>query len=391
MPKYGDYPSAGPLSGNEIVLVKDGSTTRRTTAQTIANLGGGEGGGGAADGYTRIIDAVRDLGCDPTGAVACNDLVQTCYDENAGTQGGTLLYFPSGIYLFDAPIELGVDTDFDAKFTIRGHGRRSVEIFAASDATHGLISMNNAGQNLRGIVIEDITLRWGGRQLYMRACVYNLFRNVTFWAGGAGAVHQVVLESGSSNNVFDNCWWVHGNAVGEALSIASGQAYFDHCIFGEDCGNLSIADNARFSGCKFQFTQDRGGGHQSMGKAMFTVIGGSLTVVNSDLWVTTNLVNMDQPKRVKFVGNDIYGGTGVLLKLRGRTVPHPIIFSDNHVRWIASGTFYDDMLAVHPLDSNFIGNAFEVNTGQTVTMDDALLAPENRNTWRDNSWRNGSL
>lgn len=379
------YTAATAMTTDDRLLGNDASTTKTFSGTVLQDFVG--------RGYTRVIDMVRDVGCDPTGVADDRAKIQAVVDTYSGVEGGTTLYFPNGVYKVDGAINLFKTVDWDAALHIRGQGRRAVEI-RQLDETQPIFDMRNTTQNLRGIVISDLTLKYGAEQLYLAACAYNLFQNVTFMQGGEIGQKQVVIENGSHMNYFDNCWWVHGASDADAFGISSGTAYFTNCIFGEDIGNLYIADFARFTNCRFHYATDdvAADGYQSMGKAMFTVPnGGELHLHGCTMFVVTNMINADNAQACSVIGCNIVMGTGPVIKVRNTDAGRPWRFCGNHVTWQGNGLFYASTLGEHLQNSVFTDNTFEVDTGFTTTIDDALLTPRYRNIWQNNTHRLGAI
>lgn len=384
----GDYATATEVDADDkFLMAVDGVVQGVPSA--VAKILMNEG-----QGYTEIIDMVRDVGCDPTATADDTARIQAVIDTEKGSTNGKQLYFPSPVKI-DGPLVIGGAVDLDAKLHFKGSGRRMVEI-RQLDNESPTLDMRNDGQNLRGVMVSDLTLRYGNQQAYLGACAYNLFQNVTFMQGGEGTTgqKQVVIENGSHMNYFDNCWWVHGASNADALGVSSGTAYFTNCIFGEDIGNLYIGDFARFSNCRFHYATDdvAADGYQSMGKAMFTVPnGGELHLHGCTMFVVTNMANMDNAQACSIIGCNIVMGTGPVLKVRNTDAGRPMRFTGNHVTWQGNGLFYASTLGEHLQNSVFTDNTFEVDTGFTTTIDDALLNPRYRNVWRNNTHRLGAI
>jgi hypothetical protein len=84
-------------------------------------------------------------------------------------------------------------------------------------------------------------------------------------------------------------------------------------------------------------------------------------------------------------------GTGPVIKVRNTDAGRPWRFTGNHVTWQGNGLFYVSFIGEHLQNSIFTDNTFEVDTGFTTTIDDALLTPRYGNLWHNNTHRLGAI
>ncbi|MUW13521.1 hypothetical protein GJ633_01780 [Halorubrum sp. CBA1125] len=92
--------------------------------------------------FNRVLDAVDDLGLDPSGEVAVEDDI-----ESALSSAGTLLLFPEGQYRFSASVSLDAER-------IGLLGRGSVEF--VPDPGFGSLLFDGQGEDLDDVLIENV-------------------------------------------------------------------------------------------------------------------------------------------------------------------------------------------------------------------------------------------
>lgn len=209
------------------------------------------------DEFDRVIDAVEDAGCDPTGVTPCGPAIERVVAD------GVALRFPAGRYRFERGYGFrGLDhlgfvgegrvtfvppPGFNDKLIELSGDRmvfKGIDVdLRARDTTAGIRVITNDG-----FQIEDVTFR--GRGTHPDEAVTNALAVAVENAGGKGTVRNVVAEQGSAIGHYKN-----GNG---RVGIWVGRRH-NGSVTVEDCRLAEFGNNGIYASRALGSTQVIGG------------------------------------------------------------------------------------------------------------------------------------
>ena len=237
-----------------------------------SSSGGAESGSPTAPSFDRTLDAVKDVGCDPSGNRPISE------DLNGSMQDGTLIVFPPGDYLLSGKFQANVDGTFgmvgagyqsassppkpgentatfvaDADSRTRINFRATTGLFAnvvmdqrSSNSSTGIVVGSSGfvqARDVRFVGVQDNTGEGVPDRLAISPCALQSKKDTTVRA--ERVVGQYIGLPGDKNSGGAPMFWVgSGN---------NGTAQIGHCI------SQGSADNGVYGGRTSGNVQIKGG------------------------------------------------------------------------------------------------------------------------------------
>jgi len=340
---------------------------------------------------------VKTYGAKGDGVSNDSPAIQTAMDTlTANWRTGTSwarLYFPPGVYRLYEPVEFNGDTYAFLKLEIVGSGKSNTILHQKYYSTKDLLHFNNVGTAyIACLTIRDLQFGPCVQALKIDNFTYSNVIDCSFKSNGWDKAHNSVMLTGNTSGVFfKGCWWYHQR--GNNLRVENGGVTMAECLFGEDSGAIWVRGGVNFIGCAWggrNYDRINSTGYMNMGRASVIVEGGSnMLCMGCTLGTIKDVFcTADMPSALNIIGCSaaLYGGT--LIKTRRIFGNHSVCLANNHYIWAREGecalwTTADG----YPINnSHCVGNTLRVSDSDnaSMTVDDSLLDPANRNVVENN-------
>lgn len=175
-----------------------------------------------------------------TNTIAINQALAEMQNNNGGE-----LRFGPGVYVTNGAVGFEMSTDTNVGITIRGCGYFPTRI-ASVNMAEPCVRFHTTGGNIRGVIMENLTLRGGLHNLSLHRAAYNRFHNILFWGGRNNFEGELVSTAWGvhsylgQQNQFNNCWFYETGAhnTDSALFLSSTNESLNNCTYGENGGGI---------------------------------------------------------------------------------------------------------------------------------------------------------
>lgn len=308
--------------------------------------------------------------------------------------GDDKLVIPRGAHQLAESFEINLTGDKDIGLHVQGSGRRGTTLLRSAGTVAAFL---NSTMNLRGLVMDDLTLR-GDIGLHLQRAQYNLFRNVAFtFCDDAG-----FLDDTSGFNTFQNCWWVHNEGDSIRASGSAGRTHVIDSIIGEDTGAIVLGSSSYLTIRASILHQPKNkldaNGYGDVGNNVFTVtVGAGLDLLGCyyrPSGSVENVITANGARTCRITNNPgLDCGAATFLRILDAQMHddkfYPWIITGNTFIFGDGGLFYEaDTDAASIKNSVIRDNVFIVPVGYTATFDaslDRLRTAGHNNVVADNT------